>query len=111
MNTIKKIFCKMSIAEKAAPEGYKVLQEGKARILYRIKENEVVKSEVKESEEEVKGSNAPKKKMKRQEKDEFRDAVFYNPVQEFNRDLSILCITQHGKEVQQVCDKFNFIST
>jgi tRNA G26 N,N-dimethylase Trm1 len=99
----------MSIAEKAAPEGYKVLQEGKARILYRIKDNEVVKSDMKETEEEVKGDNGPKRKMKRQEKDEFRDAVFYNPVQEFNRDLSILCITQHGKEVQEVCDKFHIL--
>jgi len=65
------------MSEKEIPEGYKVLSEGQAKILYR----------------------APSAGEKRQKDDaeSTRDAVFYNPVQEFNRDISILAITQFGR--------------
>ncbi len=107
MITIKRLFSKMSIApKKEVPEGFKLLNEGQAWILYHEKENKRQKTtEVEEEkvpkEEEKK---APKKltKMNRTEKNETRDTVFYNPVQEFNRDISLLCITEYGAQLQKV---------
>ncbi len=57
------------IMEPAIPEGCKVVQEGKARILYQAPE--------------IKGA------------DKEAPPVFYNPVQEFNRDISILAINTY----------------
>ena len=55
--------------EQAIEPGYKVIQEGKAKILY-------------ESSPDEKEGVPP---------------VFYNPVQEFNRDISILSLNAYAK--------------
>ena len=78
---------------KAVPDGFKILSEGQANILYHERES---KADEKPKKKE-KG-----KKMNKDEKDENRDAVFYNPAQEFNRDLSILCITEYGDQLRKV---------
>ncbi len=57
--------------EEAAPAGYKLVREGKAKILYQIPPGE-------------EGEGVP--------------PVFYNPVQEFNRDISILALNVFSKE-------------
>lgn len=31
--------------------------------------------------------------------------MFYNPVQEFNRDISILAITQYGMDLKSYCEE------
>ena len=72
-----------STTSKRIPAGYQVLKEGKADILY------------KEERLKIDDQNMIKtKKGKRiaSEVNEVRGAVFYNPVQEFNRDISILTI-------------------
>jgi tRNA G26 N,N-dimethylase Trm1 len=75
------------------PDGYKVLQEGKAKILY--KEERL--------EQDDKGMIKPKGKSAKKvnEMNEVRGAVFYNPVQEFNRDTSILAITEYAKILKE----------
>lgn len=89
-------------SKKEVPEGYKLQVEGKANILFHVKDTP--KDEpMPAQQEEAKGKNGKKKRMKKEDKDEERDAVFYNPVQEFNRDLSILCITEFGAQLQKVC--------
>jgi len=65
--------------EAKIPANHKLVQEGKAKILYAIPTGEEKQS-------------AP---------------VFYNPVQEFNRDLSVLIINTHAKlrKVEEKSDK------
>jgi tRNA G26 N,N-dimethylase Trm1 len=66
------------------PEGYRALKEGQARILY-------IDSKItKDSENMI--SVKGKGKRQANEVNENRGAVFYNPVQEFNRDFSIMAI-------------------
>lgn len=70
------------------PAGYKVLTEGLAHILYKeqkleVDENQMIKT--------FKG------KRKANDQNEVRGTVFYNPVQEFNRDISILTIREFSK--------------
>lgn len=65
--------------DKEAPPGYKYLREGQAKILYHVKELCGAKW-VRDSEK--------------------KETVFYNPVQEFNRDISILAITQFGLDMK-----------
>lgn len=75
------------------PQGYKVLQEGKAKILY--KEEKLAKDDQGKI-------RAPGKSAKQaNEMNETRGAVFYNPVQEFNRDTSILAIREYAKIRQE----------
>jgi len=69
-----------------APKGYKVLREGKANLLY-IEEQM-------EKDEHNRVKNAAGSKRQANEVNETRGAVFYNPVQEFNRDTSILVINE-----------------
>ena len=96
----------MSIApKKEVPIGFKLLNEGKAWILYHEKNNKRQKTteiEVEEEKKEKVDIKGKKIKKNTAEKNELRDTVFYNPVQEFNRDLSILCITEYGKQLQKV---------
>lgn len=73
---------------KSVPMGYKVLTEGQARILYKEEklqadENNMIKTQ--------------KGKRIANEQNEVRGTVFYNPVQEFNRDISILTIREFAK--------------
>jgi tRNA G26 N,N-dimethylase Trm1 len=89
------------LSTKEVPEGFKLLVEGQARILCHVKET-AKDQPMPDQEEEVKGKNGKKKKMNKEAKDGEREAVFYNPVQEFNRDLSILCITEYGAQLQKV---------
>jgi tRNA G26 N,N-dimethylase Trm1 len=74
--------------QKEVPEGYQEVKEGRARILY-IQEKM-------EKDANNKIIDAPGKKGKREanEVNETRGAVFYNPVQEFNRDTSIMAINE-----------------
>lgn len=70
------------------PLGYQVLKEGQARILYKeekleVDENNMIKTN--------------KGKRKANDQNEVRGTVFYNPVQEFNRDFSILAIREFAK--------------
>ena len=83
-----------------APKGFKILTEGKANILYHEKEDKKGKTE--EKKEKPKVIRERGKKMNKEEKNENRNAVFYNPVQEFNRDLSILWITEFGDGLRKV---------
>mmetsp|Transcript_38634 Transcript_38634/g.58797 ORF Transcript_38634/g.58797 Transcript_38634/m.58797 type:complete len:389 (+) Transcript_38634:18-1184(+) len=79
----------MKHATAAVPEGYKVLTEGQAKILYKEQKLE------KDADGYIK---APKKTKKQaNEINETRGAVFYNPVQEFNRDISIAVIREYIK--------------
>jgi len=79
--------------EPKAPAGYQVLNEGKARILYKEQRMDV---------DEHNMIRAPGKgKRKANEQNEVRGAVFYNPVQEFNRDISILTIRQFAEMRRQ----------
>ncbi len=74
--------------EPGVPDGYKLLKEGQARILY------------KEARLEADDQNmikTAKGKRVANEQNEVRGTVFYNPVQEFNRDISILTIREHAK--------------
>ena len=71
------------------PEGYKVLKEGQANILYIEQKME------KDDQNRVKSSN--KGRREANEVNETRGAVFYNPVQEFNRDISILAINEFNQ--------------
>ena len=73
---------------KKAPDGYKVLKEGQAQILYIEQKLE------KDSEGFIKANNG---KRVANEINETRGAVFYNPVQEFNRDISITVIREFIK--------------
>jgi tRNA (guanine26-N2/guanine27-N2)-dimethyltransferase len=73
---------------KQAPDGYRVLKEGQASILYIEQKME------KDSEGFIKANNG---KRIANEINETRGAVFYNPVQEFNRDISILTIREFIK--------------
>jgi tRNA G26 N,N-dimethylase Trm1 len=77
------------------PEGYQEVKEGRARILY-IQEKM-------EKDENNKIINAPGKKGKREanEVNETRGAVFYNPVQEFNRDTSIMAINEFNSMIAE----------
>jgi len=65
----------------------------------RQKTTEIEVEEEKKEKGDIKGKKIKKNTA---EKNELRDTVFYNPVQEFNRDLSILCITEYGKQLQKV---------
>lgn len=76
----------------SVPEGYQVLEEGKARILY--KEERLVA----DANNMIKTN---KGKRVANETNEVRGAVFYNPVQEFNRDFSILAIREFAKIRQE----------
>lgn len=74
--------------KQAAEKGFKVLKEGQANILY-------IEQKL---EKDDKGflKQSGKKKMAN-EVNEVRGAVFYNPVQEFNRDFSISVIREFVK--------------
>lgn len=72
----------------AAAQGFKVLKEGQAQILYIEQKLE------KDSEGFIKQGG---KKRIANEINETRGAVFYNPVQEFNRDMSISVIREYIK--------------
>lgn len=71
------------------PQGYRCLTEGQARILYIDSKMEV----------DTDNMITRKGKGKRvaNEVNENRGAVFYNPVQEFNRDFSIMAINQFSE--------------
>ena len=75
------------------PEGYRSLKEGQANILY-------IDSKLERDEA---GKVQGKGQAKRQANDvnENRGAVFYNPVQEFNRDFSVMAINQFAEMVKQ----------
>ena len=68
------------------PEGYRALNEGQAKILYIDDKLSVDK--------ENKINQPGKGKRNANEINENPGAVFYNPVQEFNRDFSIMAINQ-----------------
>eukprot|EP00347_Sterkiella_histriomuscorum_P008091 403346405 len=70
------------------PAGYQVLTEGQAQILYKEEklqadENNMIKT--------------GKGKRQANDQNDVRGTVFYNPVQEFNRDFSILAIREFAK--------------
>jgi tRNA (guanine26-N2/guanine27-N2)-dimethyltransferase len=71
------------------PDGYKVLKEGKAEILYIEQKLE------KDADGFIKAAGHSKRQAN--EINETRGAVFYNPVQEFNRDISIMTIREFIK--------------
>ena len=75
------------------PAGHKVLKEGKANILY-IEEKM-------EKDEQNRVTNAAGGKRQANEVNETRGAVFYNPVQEFNRDTSILVINEFNELLKE----------
>jgi tRNA G26 N,N-dimethylase Trm1 len=75
-----------------APEGYRCLTEGQANILY-------IDSKLKPDEDnmvKIQGRG----KRQANEVNENRGAVFYNPVQEFNRDFSIMAINQFSQKLK-----------
>lgn len=76
----------------AQKEGYKVLKEGLAQILY---------IEQKMDKDEEGFIKVQSKKKIANEINETRGAVFYNPVQEFNRDFSINVIREYSKLVNE----------
>lgn len=82
---------------KKAPAGHKVLKEGKAQILYIEQKLE------KDNEGFIKADTfkTSGKKKQANEINETRGAVFYNPVQEFNRDISITVIREYIKTLQE----------
>lgn len=71
------------------PEGYRCLTEGQARILYIDAKMEVDEAKM--------ITTRGKGKRVANEVNENRGAVFYNPVQEFNRDFSIMAINQFSE--------------
>jgi len=77
------------------PAGHKVLKEGSAHILY-IEEKM-------ETDENNRIMDKVGKKVGKlaNEVNETRGAVFYNPVQEFNRDISILAINEYNELVKE----------
>jgi len=74
------------------PEGYRALAEGQARILYIDS-----KMAVDDDNKIEKG----KSKKNANEVNENPGAVFYNPVQEFNRDFSIMAINQYSEMLRE----------
>ena len=80
--------------QKAVPEGHKVLKEGQAKILYIEQKME------KDEQNRVVGQKG-KGKRQANEINETRGAVFYNPVQEFNRDISILVINEFNELLKE----------
>lgn len=78
----------MEAIDHGVPLGYKVLNEGQARILYK---------EEKLAVDENKRIKTAKGKKQATEQNETRGTVFYNPVQEFNRDISIMAIREFSK--------------
>ena len=76
-----------------APKGYKVLKEGKANLLYIEEQME------KDDMNRVK--NATGGKRQANEVNETRGAVYYNPVQEFNRDASIIVINEFNEVLRE----------
>jgi len=74
------------------PEGYKVLKEGQAQILYKEEKLEADANKM------IKTS---KGKRVANDQNDTRGTVFYNPVQEFNRDISIMCIREFSKMRQE----------
>ena len=79
--------------EPQAPTGYKILKEGKANLLY-IEEHM-------EKDDMNRVKNAAGGKRQANEVNETRGAVFYNPVQEFNRDTSILVINEFNEVLRE----------
>ena len=75
-------------SQEGAPPGYKILKEGQARILYK---------EVALETDENNQIKTAKGKRNANEQNEVRGTVFYNPVQEFNRDISIMMIREFAK--------------
>ena len=76
-----------------APEGYKVLKEGQANLLY-IEEKM-------EKDDQNRVKNVAGGMRQANETNETRGAVFYNPVQEFNRDTSILVINEFNEMLKE----------
>ena len=76
-----------------APKGYKVLKEGQANLLY-------IEQQM-EKDEMNRVKNATGGKRQANEVNETRGAVFYNPVQEFNRDTSILVINEYNELLRE----------
>ena len=74
------------------PEGYKALKEGKANILY-------IAQKLERDEDGMVQCHG--KKRIANEINENRGAVFYNPVQEFNRDISLTVIREFNKIHQE----------
>ena len=79
--------------EPQAPDGYKILKEGQANLLY-IEEHM-------EKDDMNRVKNAAGGKRQANEVNETRGAVFYNPVQEFNRDTSILVINEFNEVLRE----------
>ena len=75
------------------PHGHQVLTEGKANILY-IEEKM-------EKDDQNRVTNATGGKRQANEVNATRGAVFYNPVQEFNRDTSILVINEFNEMLKE----------
>ncbi|CDW84572.1 -dimethylguanosine trna methyltransferase family protein [Stylonychia lemnae] len=80
------------------PEGYKVLKEGQASILYK---EEKLQADLEGKIRTGKG------KRNCTDQNDTRGTVFYNPVQEFNRDFSILSIREFAKIRQEEKQKKN----
>ena len=76
------------------PAGHQVLQEGRAYILYKEERLEVDKDNM---------IHTNKGKSNANDVNTVRGAVFYNPVQEFNRDISILVIREFIKLREEEC--------
>lgn len=70
------------------PEGYKVIRENSALILY------IEEKMARDADDKIKVHGGKKKNAS--EVNETRGAVFYNPVQQFNRDVSIHAINTFG---------------
>ena len=79
---------------KDVPEGYKVLSEGQANILYIEQHLE------KDASGLIKKPEGGRRKQAN-EINEKPGAVFYNPVQEFNRDISIAVIREYIKVLNE----------
>ncbi len=77
------------MVEKKIPAGYNVISEGQARILY--KENRLAP----DADNMIKTN---KGKRKANDQNEVRGEVFYNKIQEFNRDISILTIREFAAQ-------------
>jgi len=82
----------MESTKQGVSEGYKVLKEGQASILYKEEKLEV---------DEHNMIKTAKGKRVANDQNEVRGTVFYNPVQEFNRDISILAIREFSKLRQE----------
>lgn len=81
------------VEDNHVPEGYKVLKEGKANLLYIEEKMEV--------DDKGRVKNAAGGTRQANEINETRGAVFYNPVQEFNRDTSILVINEFNELLKE----------